>query len=190
MCDITRILADVSNNIPGSRDRLLELVTGELRRMAHEQMAREKPGHPLQTTDLLFDVYHRLMNGDSSHNWANRRHFFGAAAQAMRCILVDEARRNGAVRRGGRVNRITLDLDALVTSGPDDPARLDLVIDVDVALTALERENWDAACLVILRFFVGMTARQSAEVMEFSERKAYKLWNYARCWLLRHMRQE
>jgi RNA polymerase sigma factor (TIGR02999 family) len=178
--DITRLLADASDGGRPALERLYALVYGELRSMAEARLRRERPGHTLQPTALVNEVYLRLDPGKAG--WDNRRHFFGAASQAMRRILVDHARRRLSDKRGGGLARVTLaDLDV---QSPE--ADLDLVT-LDAALGALEKDEPRLASVVALRIFAGMSIEETAEALELSPATVKRDWLYARAWLAEQM---
>jgi RNA polymerase sigma factor (TIGR02999 family) len=175
MSDVTRILHAIKAGDSQAADQLLPAVYDELRKMAAQQMAQEKPGHTLDATALVHEAYLRLV-GDQEFD--NRRHFFAAAAEAMRRILVEAARRKGRQKRGGRLVR--RDLGDFDLAAPEVAADL---LALDEALDQLATEEPQAARLVQLRFFAGLPLAQVAEVMEIAPRTADRLWAYARAWL-------
>ena len=162
---------------PHVAEKLLPLVYDELRRLAARRMAAQSSDHTLQATALVHEAYLRLL-GHGEHTWQNRRHFFAAAAEAMRHILVDRARRKAALRHGGGQFRLNLD-EVLVASAVSD----DAIMQVNDALEKLARHDATAAELVKLRFFAGLTLAQAGELLDFSERTAKRTWAYARAWL-------
>jgi RNA polymerase sigma factor (TIGR02999 family) len=185
MTDVTRILSAVEQGDPRAAEQLLPLVYDELRKLAAQKMAQEAPGQTLQATALVHEAYLRLVGepgrasaGSSQFN--SRAHFFAAAAEAMRRILVESARRKGRARHGG--GRTRVDLDRLAPAG-DDRADDDLVA-LDDALGRLEAEMPDVAAVVKLRYFAGMTAQQAADALGLSLRTANRHWAFARAWLL------
>ncbi|MEM9659493.1 MAG: ECF-type sigma factor [Planctomycetota bacterium] len=163
-------------------DELLPLVYHELRRLATLKLAHEKPGQTLQATALVHDVYLRLAGDEGAQRWNSRQHFFAAAAEAMRRILVENARRTHTAKRGGGVARRELALSQIAAS--DDIRN---VLALDQALDDLSREDAQAADLIKLRFFAGLTIKESAEVLGISSRKTDFLWAFARAWLRRHL---
>ena len=173
--EVTRMLETLDE--PQAAEKLLPLVYDELRRLAAHRMAAQSPDHTLQATALVHEAYLRLL-GNGEHTWQNRRHFFAAAAEAMRHILVDRARRKAAVRHGGGLARLNLD-DVFVASDASD----DTVMLVNSALEKLALHDATAAELVKLRFFAGLTLAQAGELLGFSERTAKRTWAYARAWL-------
>jgi RNA polymerase sigma factor (TIGR02999 family) len=184
MTDVTRILSAIEQGDPHAAERLLPLVYDELRRLAAAKLAREKPGQTLEATALVHEAYLRLVASErrgSSPPWNSRGHFFAAAAEAMRRILVDHARRKQSQKRGG--GRARLDLDQLAASSE----RLDDVLDIDAALAGLADADPQAADLVKLRYFAGLSIPQAAAALGVSPRSADFLWAYARAWLLRSL---
>lgn len=177
MNDLTLTLGAVQDRDPQSAEKLLPLVYEELRRVAANRMAQQPAGHTLQPTALVHEAFLRL-TGDRQSTWANRRHFFAAAAEAMRHILVDRARRKAAVRHGGGQARLQLDDVAIAADTTDDQVLL-----VHEALARLATTDPVATELVQLRFFAGFTLAQAAELLGISERTAKRVWAYARAWL-------
>jgi RNA polymerase sigma factor (TIGR02999 family) len=175
MSDVTHILSAIERGDPHAAGQLLPLVYDELRRLAAEKMAQEKPGQTLQATALVHEAYLRLVAGDEAAKWNSRAHFFGAAAEAMRRILVDQARRKLAVKRGGQSRRVPLDDADLGYASPADE-----LLDIDEALTRLAAENPEAARLIQLRYFAGLSIQDAAEVVGISRSTAYEHWSYAR----------
>ena len=175
MSDVTHILSAIERGDPHAAGRLLPLVYDELRRLAAEKMAQEKPGQTLQATALVHEAYLRLVAGDEAAKWNSRAHFFGAASEAMRRILVDQARRKSAVKRGGQSRRVPLDDADLGYHSPADE-----LLDIDEALTRLAAENPEAARLIQLRYFAGLSIQDAAEVVGVSRSTAYEHWSYAR----------
>jgi RNA polymerase sigma factor (TIGR02999 family) len=191
MSDVTRILSSIEQGDPRAADQLLPLVYDELRCLAAQRLAQEKPGQTLQATALVHEAYLRLVanpgqeSGVDEPRWENRRHFFAAAAEAMRRILVDNARRKRSVKHGGR--RVRIDLDEALVVG--DAPRQDL-LEVDELLDQLAAADPRAAELVRLRYFAGLTGEQAAAVLGISPRSADLLWAYARAWLFERMQGE
>ena len=183
MHDITRILSAIEQGDIHAADQLLPLVYDELRKLAAHKLAQEKPGQTLDATALVHEAYLRLVaspGSDSEPKWNRRGHFFGAAAEAMRRILVERARRKGRVRHGGELQRAEL-LDEEVPAPGDD----EQVLLLDEALTRLAAARPQAAELVKLRFFAGLTLEEIAPILDLSPRTARRLWAFARAWLRR-----
>jgi RNA polymerase sigma factor (TIGR02999 family) len=196
MTAVTQLLDAARKGDPRAAAELLPLVYDELRRLAAAQMAREKPGQTLDATALVHEAYLRLVrvsdgarlsvaDASGSEGYANRRHFYAAAAEAMRRILIDRARRKQSQKRGGDLVRH--DLDELAIALPEP--REDLIA-LDEALKTLAQSDPQAAELVQLRFFAGLALIDAAEVLGISPRTAYRLWAYARAYLHRHMQVE
>jgi RNA polymerase sigma factor (TIGR02999 family) len=179
MNEVTRILSAVEQGHPTTPDELLPLVYDELRKLAKVRLAREKPGQTLQATALVHEAYLRLVDGDQARRWESRAHFFAAAAEAMRRILVDNARRKRRPKHGGDLRRIDLDGSALIEDAPPS----DDLIALDEALTRLSAEEPVKAKLVQLRYFAGLTVPQAAELLGLSTATAERYWTYARTWL-------
>ena len=180
MADVTQILAAIEAGEPRAAADLLPLVYDELRRLAAARLANEKAGHTLQPTALVHEAYVRLMGGPQPQDWDGRGHFFAAAAEAMRRILVESARRKLRERHGGGRKRLTLDdLDLAAEAAEDDE-----LVALSEALDKLAAVNPRAADLVKLRFFAGLSGREAAGVLNISPRKADQVWAYARAWLL------
>jgi len=181
MTDVTRILSAIEQGDERAADRLLPLVYEELRLLAAQKMAQEKPGQTLQATALVHEAYIRLVEA-RDRNWNNRGHFFGAAAEAMRRILVENARRKGSPKYGGDRQRVDLVGKDVAIDIPSD----DLVA-LDEALTKLAEEEHDVAELVKLRYFAGLPLHQVAGILGISERTAARNWAYGKVWLLREL---
>jgi RNA polymerase sigma factor (TIGR02999 family) len=177
MSDVTRILNAIEQGDAGEADKLLPLVYEELRRLAAHKMSQEKPGQTLQATALVHEAYMRLV-GSGDQDWKGRTHFFSAAAEAMRRILIDNARRKQRVKRGGGRQRCDLDDVAIVIEGPS----CDLIA-LDEALKKLARKDKAKADLVNLRYFAGLTGKQAAKVLGISHSTADEHWAYVRAWL-------
>jgi RNA polymerase sigma factor (TIGR02999 family) len=184
MDDVTCILDGLRQLNGQAVDELLPLVYDELRRLAAQRLSREPPGQTLQATALVHEAYIRLL-GDEPRDWDNRGHFFVAASEAMRRILVDNARRKRSQRRGGGCQRVALD-HVEVRSGklPED------LIELDDALSKLTEQDPDVAEIVKLRYFGGLTLAQAAKVKGISSRTAGRYWHYARLWLYRQVTAE
>jgi RNA polymerase sigma factor (TIGR02999 family) len=182
MNDVTRILSAIEQGDPHAAEQLLPLVYEELRQLAAQKLAQEKPGQTLQATALVHEAYVRLVGAGDDHHWDNRRHFFAAAAEAMRRILVDNARRKQSRKHGGGRQRQDLDADALAAPEPN----LDLLV-LDTALQRLAEQDSLKAKLVELRYFGGLTGDQAAAVLGMSPSSADRHWVYARAWLRREL---
>jgi RNA polymerase sigma factor (TIGR02999 family) len=176
MSDVTRILSAIEQGDPKAAEQLLPLVYDELRRLAAQRLAQEKPGQTLQATALVHEAYLRLVDVKKAQKkWSSKGHFFGAAAEAMRRILVDEARRKQAEKRGGKRQRIPLE-DADRGRTPQDQE----LLAIDEALTHLAAEDTQAAQLIKLRYFAGLSIEDAAEIVGISRSTAYEQWAYAR----------
>jgi RNA polymerase sigma factor (TIGR02999 family) len=182
MNDITGILSAIEQGDPHAVDQLLPLIYEELRKLAAKKLAQEKPGQTLQPTDLVHEAYLRLVDVEKAQHWNSRGHFFAAAAEAMRRILVERARHKGRIRHGGGRRRMDL-LDAKVAAPTDD----EQVLLLDEALARLAAARPQAAELVKLRFFAGLTLEEIAPLLSLSPRTARRLWAFARAWLRRDM---
>jgi RNA polymerase sigma factor (TIGR02999 family) len=185
MNEVSRTLSGSLPGDPHAAQQLLPLVYNELRRLAALKIAQEKPGHTLEATALVHEAYMRLVDGNPAQHWNSRHHFFAAAAEAMRHILVENARRKASLKRGGGRTRESLDQHDL--AAPQAPADL---LALDEALTQLRVTDAKAAHLVELRYFAGLTVKEAAEVLDLSPRSADFLWAYARAWLLRKLEGE
>jgi RNA polymerase sigma factor (TIGR02999 family) len=177
--DVTRLLSAVDQGDPRAAHELLPLVYDQLRKLAAQRLAQEKPGQTLQATALVHEAYMRLVGGVQPHDWSGRRHYFAAAAEAMRRILVECARRKQRVRHGGDRDRV--DLDERVVPAADDGAA-DLLA-LDEALTAFANEEPAKAELVKLRYFAGLTLEEAAACLGISVSTAKRHWALARAWL-------
>jgi RNA polymerase sigma factor (TIGR02999 family) len=187
MSDVTRILSAIEQGDPHAAAQLLPLVYDELRKLAAAKLAQERPGQTLQATALVHEAYLRLVDVEQAQHFNSRGHFFAAAAEAMRRILVDNARRKQSKKRGGDgapAQRVCLDLDQLAAASSE---RLDDVLDIDAAIAGLADADPEAAELVKLRYFAGLTIPQAAAALGVSPRSADLLWAYARAWLLRFL---
>jgi RNA polymerase sigma factor (TIGR02999 family) len=182
MSEVTRILSDLAQGDAHAAGRLLPLVYDELRKLAAARMAEEAPGNTLDPTALVHEAYLRLVGPEDAARWDNRGHFFAAAAEAMRRILVEAARRKGREKHGG--GRKRLDLDAAPAAAPDP--RHDLVA-LDAALTKLAAAEPQAAKLVELRHFTGLSVAEAAQALGISPRTADRVWAFARAWLHREL---
>jgi RNA polymerase sigma factor (TIGR02999 family) len=181
MSDASRILKAVEAGDPRAAGELLPLVYEELRRLAAQRLADERPGHTLQPTALVHEAYLRLL-GDDARRWADRGHFFRAAAESMRRILIDHARAKRGPKRGGSRNRVSLDLAELATESDGDE-----ILAVTEAISRLEQQNPEVAEIVRLRFYVGLSAEETARALGVSQRTVYRDWTYARAWLIREL---
>lgn len=175
MSDVTQILSQIESGDPSAAEQLLPLVYDELRKLAAARLAQEKPGQTLQATALVHDAYVRLVDVEKAQHWNSRGHFFGAAAEAMRRILVDQARRKQADKRGGQGHRVSLEAADVGFSSPTDE-----LLEINEALTRLATEDAQAARLVQLRYFAGLSIEDAAEVVGISRSTAYEHWSYAR----------
>ncbi|MFO0808953.1 MAG: ECF-type sigma factor [Gemmataceae bacterium] len=180
MTNVTRLLQAAGRGDERAAAELLPLVYDELRKLAAARMAAERPGQTLQPTALVHEAYVRLVGHDGPQDWTGRGHFFAAAAEAMRRILVESARRRNALKRGGGRGRAAVDLADLAAS-----ERPDEVLAVDEALAGLAAADPQAAELVKLRYFVGLSLPDAAKTLNVSTRSAERLWTYARAWLRR-----
>ena len=178
MSDVTRILSAIKQGDPSAAEQLLPVVYKELRTLAAQKLAQEKPGQTLQATALVHEAYLRLVGNGEEPHWDNRRHFFVAAAEAMRRILIENARRKSRRKRGGE--RVRVDLDAVA---PAAPSLDDELLDLNDALSRLAEADSAAAELVKLRYFSDLSVPHAAEVMGIGARSADRLWAYARAWL-------
>jgi RNA polymerase sigma factor (TIGR02999 family) len=183
MTEVTRILSAIEQGDPHAAEQLLPLVYDELRKLAARKLAQEKPGQTLQATALVHEAYLRLVGQKESQHWNSRGHFFAAVGEAMRRILVEQARRRAATKRGGQIAREIPDPDEIIAPGPDEQ-----ILAIHDALDSLAQADPDAAVLVKLRFFGGMTMGEAADALGISVRSAQDLWAYARTWLRRRMR--
>ena len=182
--DVTQVLSAIERGDRQAAGQLLPLVYQALRRLAEQKLAAEAPGHTLQATALVHEAFLRLRGAGANdkQHWEGRRHFFGASAEAMRRILVDNARRKKAEKRGGGRGR--QDLDAVDVAAPE---RSDDLVALDEALTRLAAADAPAAELVNLRYFAGLSLPAAAEVLDISPRTADRVWAYAKAWLHREI---
>jgi RNA polymerase sigma factor (TIGR02999 family) len=184
MSDATLLLNAIENGDSQAADQLLPLVYGELRRLAAHKLAQEKPGQTLQATALVHEAYLRLVGSDPEVPWHSRGHFCAAAAEAMRRILVENARRKASVKRGGGQQRVAFDQALPVAE--ELPER---VLALDEALRDFEQRDDLAARLVKLRYFAGLTHQQAAELLGITRRAADRLWSLARAWLHQRLQE-
>jgi RNA polymerase sigma factor (TIGR02999 family) len=184
MSEVTRILNAIEQGDAHAADQLLPLVYDELRKLAAQKLAQEKPGQTLQATALVHEAYLRLVDVGKEPHWHGSGHFFAAAAEAMRRILVENARRKSRVKHGGRHRRIDLKED--IPAAQTDPAGL---LTLDEALSRLEAVDALAAKLVKLRYFAGLTMPQAADALGIPLRTAERNWTYARTWLHRQVEE-
>lgn len=182
MKDVTRILRQVEEGIPQAAEQLLPLIYHELRRLAAHKMSGEKPGHTLQATALVHDAYLRLVNNGGEMQWESRRHFFAAAADAMRLILIDKARVKSRIKNGGEFDRVELIDVPLEFAHPDAE-----LLALNDGLAKLAIEDPAAAEVVRLRFFVGLSHEEAAEILHVSTVTVKRTWRFARAWLHREM---
>jgi RNA polymerase sigma factor (TIGR02999 family) len=188
MTDVTRLLSAIDQGDAKAAEQLLPLVYDELRKLAAEKMAREKPGQTLQATALVHEAYVRLVDrksADSSDEprWDNRGHFFSAAAEAMRRILVENARHKQRSKHGGGLQRVDFDVDSLAAHGPADD-----LLALDEALKALGQKDPQIARLIELHCFAGLSIKEAAGCLGISERTAYRDWGWGQAWLYRAIR--
>jgi RNA polymerase sigma factor (TIGR02999 family) len=183
MPDVTRILAQIESGDPSAAEQLLPLLYDELRQLAAARLAREEPGNTLQATALVHEAYLRLVGTGEGQSWDNRGHFFAAAAEAMRRILVERARRKNRIKHGAGRQRV--DAESLVSLAGEPPEDL---VALDEALNKLAAEDPAKAELVKLRFFAGLTMPEIAQIMGISLATVERRWTYVRTWLYAEMR--
>jgi RNA polymerase sigma factor (TIGR02999 family) len=181
--NVTHILAELRNGDTHASERLLPLVYAELRRLAKQKMAREAAGHTLQPTALVHEAYLRLVGDEEPKQWDHRGHFYAAAAEAMRRILIEAARRKAGPKHGGDRKRVPL-LDDPVAEGATSPGSL---LALNEALERLKQADEDSYNLVMLRYFGGLTIEEIASALAISERTAKRNWSFARAWLQREL---
>jgi RNA polymerase sigma factor (TIGR02999 family) len=190
MSEITRILSQIESGDPSAAEQLLPLVYDELRKLAAQKLAHERPGQTLQATALVHEAYLRLAatpeneRGQGGKRWDGRGHFFAAAAEAMRRILIERARQKQRIARGGGRHRQELQLDLIATPEPDED-----LLALDAALTRLAQRDPIKARLVELRYFAGLTGDQAGEILGISPSTADRYWVYSRAWLRREVRR-
>jgi RNA polymerase sigma factor (TIGR02999 family) len=185
MSEVTHILSAIDRGDPRAAEQLLPLVYEELRKLAAQKLAEEVPGQTLQATALVHEAYLRLIGSqqrDSSPPWNSRGHFFAAAAEAMRRILIENARRKRRQKRGGNAKRVELDPEKLTYHSPAED-----LLALDDALECLAREDGEAAQLVKLRYFAGLSVEEAAELVGLARSSAYEHWAFARAWLHRQL---
>ena len=185
MSEVTRILSAIEKGDPAASEQLLPLVYEELRKLASQRLALEKSGQTLQATALVHEAYLRLVGNESDVHWNSRGHFIAAAAEAMRRILVDNARRKKTEKHGGRRKRIDLSQAEPVTDA--DP---DALLDLDELLTVLAGADPEAAAVAKLRIFAGLSVEDAAEALSMSRANAYRQWAYGRAWLHARLRAD
>ena len=178
MTDVTRILNAMEQGEPTASEKLLPIVYEELRKLARARLSKEKPGQTLQPTMLVHEAYLRLVDNDQAQKWNSRGHFFGAAAEAMRRILVENARRKQSLKRGGQARHLELDPALAAIENPFED-----LLDLDQAMTRLEQEWPKNAQLVKLRYFAGLTIPEASKAMGISTATAERYWRFARAWL-------
>ena len=188
MTDVTRILSQIESGDPSAAEQLLPLVYDELRKLAAAHMAQESPDHTLQATALVHEAYVRLVDTEKVQRWDSRGHFFAAAAEAMRRILVERARKYARKKHGGGKQRVELDPDRLSRSFDDDSS--DDLLALHEALSKFETLEPDRSTVVKLRYFTGLTIDQTAEVLGISTATANRRWAFARAWLCDAVMQE
>jgi RNA polymerase sigma factor (TIGR02999 family) len=184
MSDVTQILSRVDSGDPSASAELLPLVYDELRKLAAARLSQEKPGQTLQATALVHEAYLRLVGWNGGHAWDSRGHFFAAAAEAMRRILVDMARRKGRAKRGGEMLRCDMDLANLVSQEIGEE-----ILSLDIALAELAKDQPVKAELVKLRYLAGLTSADAAAALNISTATADRYWRYARAWLAQRIRE-
>ncbi len=185
MSDVTHILSQIEQGDSQAAEKLLPLVYNELRRLAAQRLAQEKPGQTLQTTALVHEAYLRLVDGAQERSWDNRGHFFAAAGEAMRRILVEQARRKARWKRGGNRQRVELDEIEITAPGVSDD-----ILALDDALTKLSQTHPEHVELIKLRYFAGLTGDEAAQTLGISPATADRYWTYARAWLFRELAPE
>lgn len=185
MSEVTRILSAIEQGDPSAAEHLLPLVYDELRKLALQKMAQEKPGQTLEATALVHEAYLRLVDTDKRQHWNSQGHFFAAAAEAMRRILVENARRKGRLKHGRELQRVDLDSNCLVSAAPS----LDLLT-LDEALSRLAESEPAKAELVKLRFFAGLTMPQAAAALDISLATAERYWTFAKAWLYAELAED
>jgi RNA polymerase sigma factor (TIGR02999 family) len=185
MSDVTRILAQIESGDPSAAEQLLPVVYDELRKLAAAKLAQEKPGQTLQATALVHEAYLRLVNTDEIRHWNSRGHFFGAAAESMRRILLNNARDKGRIKRGGQLRKLELNDIKFAVDAPNED-----LLEIDESLQALAAESPECASVVKLRFFAGLSINESAAALGISPSTAKRHWAYARAWLFAALRPD
>ena len=185
MSEVTRILSAIERGDPSAADQLLPLVYEELRKLAAQKLAQENPGQTLQATALVHEAYLRLVDADRGKNWDSRGHFFAAAAEAMRRILLNRVRDKKCLKRGGRFQRVDLDRLGVVDDASDEE-----LLAIDDALLRLAEESPSCAELVKLRFFAGLTLEEASAALGLARRTADRYWAYARARLYEMLSEE
>lgn len=185
MSDVTRILSAIEQGDTSATEQLLPLVYGELRKLAAAKLAHEKPGQTLQATALVHEAYLQLVDDDQAQHWNSRGHFFGAAAEAMRRILLNRARDKKRLKRGGNLRKFDVDSIEIALDTPDEE-----LLALDEALGRLAAENPVCADLVKLRFFAGLSNKAAAGTLGISSSTADRYWAYARAWLFEALRPD
>ena len=182
MSDVTQILSRIESGDPAASEQLLPLLYDELRKLAAQRLANEKPGQTLQATALVHEVYLRLVGGNQSQGWNGRGHFFGAAAEAMRQLLIERARHKKRIRHGGGRQRIDLDTQLCISADGDDT-----LLAINDALEHLAASDPEIAQIVKLRYFAGLTLEETAAATNLSVRTVSRHWSYARAWLYQQL---
>jgi RNA polymerase sigma factor (TIGR02999 family) len=185
MNDVTRILAAIEHGEPHATEQLFPLVYDELRKLAAAKLAQEKPGQTLQATALVHEAYIRLVDVGTAQRWESRKHFFAASAEAMRRILVEQARRKRRQKHGGSLGRVDLDEAQWITLATPEQ-----MLAVDEALSKLAQEDPTAAEIVKLRYFAGVSLEEAAELLGIHRATAYRHWAYARAWIRADVRSD
>jgi RNA polymerase sigma factor (TIGR02999 family) len=175
MSEVTQILSQIESGDPSAAEQLLPLVYEQLRKLAAVKLAQEKPGQTLQATALVHEAYIGLVDVEKVQHWNSRGHFFAAAAEAMRRILVDQARRKKSHKHGGKGHRVSMDIADVGLATPESE-----LLEIDEALNRLSAEDPDAARLIQLRYFAGLSIDDAAELVGISRSSAYEHWSYAR----------
>lgn len=185
MADVTQILSQIESGDPSAAEQLLPLVYEELRTLAQHKLANEKPGQTLQATALVHDAYIRLVDVQKAQHWNSRGHFFGAAAEAMRRILVNKARDKKRIKRGGSLQKVDLERIELALDTPNEH-----LLAIDEAIESLEAESPECVQVVKMRFFAGMSIEETSAAMGISASTAKRHWAYARAWLFDALRDD